>query len=127
MYCVVLCCRISYSGSILNPQAASPPASQRQPQKFTPTRPVYSPPRPTAPEQNPSTFSPKPAFSPSPLSPPIKQAAPTPWIPSDGSGKLKDLPCGDSTAHRGTSTYYSSAPLDPSKVPVCNNCRTNIR
>ena len=124
-------CRISYSGSILNPQAANPPSIQKQPPAFnvskpgfSSVKPVYSPPRAPSATAPPSKYTP-PSYSPSPLSPPIKQAAPVPWLPSDG--KTRDLPCGDSTAHRGTSTYYSSAPLDPSKVPVCNNCHTNIR
>lgn len=116
----IICCRMAYSGSILNPQAA-------------PAAPFNQAPLPQ------QTFSPKPvAFSPpaayphssasAPLSPPVKQAAPKPWVPSDGAGgKMLDLPCGDSTAHRGTSTYYDAAPLDPSKVPVCSGCNTNIR
>ncbi|XP_067935330.1 PDZ and LIM domain protein 7-like isoform X2 [Watersipora subatra] len=123
--------RTSYSGSILNPQAANPTPVQRLPKSFAPTRPaavsIAAAPVQTPPNVAAYPFSPKPAFTPSPLSPPIKQAAPMPWIPADGNNKVKDLPCGDSTAHRGISTYYSSAPLDPSKVPVCSNCRTNIR
>lgn len=117
---------MSYSGSILNPQATQPAAAlapRSRPQ------PVFSPPQNPAPAPVPqANFAPTHAqTSHSPRSPPIKQAAPQPWIPTDGSGKTKDLPCGDSTAHRGTSTYYSAAPLDPGKVPVCNNCHVNIR
>lgn len=119
--------RMSYSGSILNPQAApstpaAPPAHRApQPAMFTPAQapaPVPQPSPAVAPTQTKAMSS--------PLSPPIKQGGPQPWVPNDVS-KTKDLQCGDKTAHRGTSTYYDEAPLDPSKVPVCNNCHINIR
>lgn len=140
---------MTYSGSILNPQASpqanqqrayNSSANQQRPyQPVSPPKPAaFSPPRPAmysstggAAPAPPSVYSPppqaSPAFSPSPLSPPIKQGAPAPWVPADGSGKVKELQCGDTTAHRGTTTYYNAAPLDPGKVPICNNCHTSIR
>lgn len=139
-----------YSGSVLNPQqqqqAQQPvrpafnqqPNLQQQPHQQqqvhqAPASPVRQPVQHVAAPFSPPQAGPaaqqghqQQTSAASPAG--VKQAAPKPWVPTDGnSNKVSDLPCGNSTAHKGVSTYYSSAPLDPSKIPVCSGCHVNIR